>query len=230
MTMTEQSGMSTARATAEAAREGGKQVAGETAHQATELARDAWSQARGLVDNARGDVRTQIGQQSQRAASGMRTLSEQIRALAEGRVEETGRVGEVARTAGQRIEGWANRLDNEGVDGFLNDVGRFARRRPGAFLAVCAGLGFVAGRVLKATRAQSSSDTVGSYDDAASYGSIGDPNLATTGPAGSFGTATEYGTTGANLPPPIGAAPVSSAATPHGNGPGLAIDPEAGII
>ena len=53
----------------------------------------------------------------------------------------------------------ADRLNSKGFDGVVDDVQAFARRRPGAFLAIAAATGFVAGRLFRGAQASSSSDT-----------------------------------------------------------------------
>ena len=44
----------------------------------------------------------------------------------------------------------ASRMEQGGAQGVVDDVTRFARRRPGAFLAGAAGVGFVVGRLVRA--------------------------------------------------------------------------------
>jgi hypothetical protein len=41
-------------------------------------------------------------------------------------------------------------MEQGGPQGVLDDVSRFARRRPGMFLAGAAGIGFVVGRLVRA--------------------------------------------------------------------------------
>lgn len=180
MTMTDNNGAETAREAAHDARD----VAGQTATQASELARDAWGEARQLADHTRAQVRTQADEQTQRAAQGVRSMSAKLRALSEGRTDEAGRAGDLARELSQRVEGWAGRLETGGLDAVLADLSRYARRKPGQFLVACAAAGFAAGRVAKAHRSNSQ-DSGALRNGNGSYGSLTDPYDR-------YGTASSY--------------------------------------
>ena len=52
----------------------------------------------------------------------------------------------------------ASRMEQGGAQGVVEDVTRFARRRPGAFLAGAAGVGFVVGRLVRAGAASQQDD------------------------------------------------------------------------
>jgi hypothetical protein len=67
----------------------------------------------------------------------------------DGRGEQTGLAGPRAGAAdgGRRAAGY---LDERGLDGAIEELQRFARRRPGVFLAGAALAGFAAGRIAKA--------------------------------------------------------------------------------
>lgn len=152
-----------AKETAAAAKEGAKNVAGEAKQQAKALTSEATDRARGVLDQALGQAREQGSQQASRAAGGLRTFSDQARALAEGRADEAGPLGDIVTRAGDQAQQLATRLDTDGVEGVMDDVARFARRRPGLFLAAAAGLGFLAGRALRANQAAKSDDDATSY-------------------------------------------------------------------
>jgi hypothetical protein len=127
--------------------EGARQVAAETATQAGEVTRQAAEQARGLVEQAQAQLRDQADSQAQRAAGGLRDVGRQVRALSEGGGEEAGPAADVARQLGQKIEELAGRLEERGVDGTVDDVREFARRRPGVFLLGAAAAGFAVTRL-----------------------------------------------------------------------------------
>jgi hypothetical protein len=84
-------------------------------------------------------------------------VSDQADALAAGRVDEAGNVADYVRRAGDQVGRVADHLEQRGVDGVVNDVQDFARRRPGAFLLGCATAGFVTGRLLRGGAAGSGS-------------------------------------------------------------------------
>src|SRR5215212_3257817 len=135
------------------ATEGARQVASEASRQASQLTSEALSSARSLVGEATGSLREQAGQQTERAASGLRTLSDQVRALAEGRPDEAGPAGDYARQAGEKLQQVAERLESGGLEGALSDLQAFARRRPGVFLLGAAAAGFAVGRLVRGAQA-----------------------------------------------------------------------------
>src|SRR5918998_437103 len=118
-----------------------------------EQASEALSSARTLVGEATGSLKEQAGQQTERAASGLRSLSDQVRALAEGRTDEAGAAGDYARQAGEKLQQVAERLESGGVEGALSDLQGFARRRPGVFLLGAAAAGFAVGRLVRGAQA-----------------------------------------------------------------------------
>lgn len=160
-----------ASATASAAKEGALNVAGEAKQQAGQLASEAFGQARGVLDQALGQAREQGDQQATRAAGGLRSLSDQLRALSEGRTEEAGNVSQFAGRIGEQAQSLADRLDSGGLRGVADDVADFARRRPAVFLAGAAALGFVAGRALRANRVDTGDDDSTLYRRQGVYGS-----------------------------------------------------------
>ncbi|MBY5161359.1 hypothetical protein [Salsipaludibacter albus] len=135
-------------ASSEASRLGGrasdgmKSVAGETR-----------AQVRGIADTAIAQVRERADEQVDQAGQGLRRSSEQLQALARGNPDEAGAMGDYAESAAEVVAGWADRLDDRGIDGLLGDMSDFARRKPGQFLVGALFAGVVAGRVGRSVRA-----------------------------------------------------------------------------
>jgi hypothetical protein len=142
-----------AKETAVAAKGAAGAVAADATQQARRIADEVGSQARDLYDTTRVELKSQAEARTERATESLRAFSGQVRALAEGRPEEAGPLAGLAREAEERLSHVADRLETRGVDGMLDDVGQFARRRPLVFLAACAGAGFVLGRFVRAARA-----------------------------------------------------------------------------
>ena len=134
------------------------QVADAAKDQARQVKDEAAAQARGLVDQAKTELRDQGRSQADQAARAIRRVGDQADALAEGRPQDAGAVADYVRQAGERVHDVADRIDERGVDGLLNDVQNFARRKPGVFLAGCAAAGFVAGRLIRGGAASGSDD------------------------------------------------------------------------
>jgi hypothetical protein len=104
---------------------------------ATEQGQRAWTSAAGA-----------------RAASELRDLSGQVQALAEGRPEEAGVAGDYVRSAGQKLQQLADRIESGGVDGAVSDLQGFARRRPGALVLTALAAGIAVGYLVRGGRDQ----------------------------------------------------------------------------
>jgi hypothetical protein len=143
-----------------------KDVAHTAQHHATEIAHDARDevgdlvaearvQARSVVDDTRRQMREQADQQAVKVAGTMKRISRELSELADGRADQAQTVRPYLRDLARPIDDVARRLEAGRVDGLVADVQRFARRRPGAFLAIAAGAGFVAGRMARAMKDES---------------------------------------------------------------------------
>lgn len=164
MTQTSQTGSQGAQEKAKEALSTVADSTGQVTEQARAQARDvigeARSQARGLADTTVSEVRDQARTRGQQAAGGLRTFADQLGSLASGNTEQAGPLVDYLEEGRARVNRFAERLD-EGPDAVLDDVRRFARQRPMAFLASAGVLGFLAGRMVRAGKAASSSDTGG---------------------------------------------------------------------
>ena len=125
-------------------------MAATAADQVAQVAGEVTAQARNLLDESKNQLRTQAQTQTDQIASKLRELGDQVQALVEGRTSEAGPVGDYARQAGQTVAQFAGRIEERGFDGVIDDVQRFARRKPGVFLLGAAAAGFGVGRLLRA--------------------------------------------------------------------------------
>jgi hypothetical protein len=139
---------------ATAAADGAKEVAGEASEQTKAVISEAKQQVDHLVTKTREEVRQQAEDRTAQAASGLRRLSEQVAALADGQPDNAGSLPRYLEEAQEHVRGLAIRLEQGGSQGIVDDMSRFARRRPGLFLAGAVSAGFVVGRVLRAASAQ----------------------------------------------------------------------------
>jgi hypothetical protein len=159
--------------------------------QAKAVAGQAKQQLENFVGEARDEVRQQAQQRNDQAAEQLRTLSERLIALAQGRPESAGSLTDLLYDADDKVRSLATRLEQRGPQGVADDVSRFARRRPGLFLAAAAGAGFVIGRAVRA--GASEQDRAGS-------------------PSRSALTRTSAATSGGDAPlSPVGAGPTAVA-------------------
>jgi len=139
-----------ARNVAATAKEGGKDVVGEVTEKTAEVASTAKGEIQRLMDQASTEVRNVGRERGEQLAGRLDTLVQQMRALREGRVEEAGDLRSWMSQAEQRMQHYASTLRDRGPDGVLEDVRRFARRRPGAFLLAAGATGFAVGRAVRA--------------------------------------------------------------------------------
>ncbi len=149
------------------AAEAGQHVAGVAKQETKRVASEAGSQARGLVHTVRNEVRSQASTQQSRAAEGIRGVSDQLSGLAQGQ-PASGLAADLVQQAAQRTQSIAQWLEQREPADILDEVKRFARQRPGIFIAIAAGAGIVAGRLTKAL-ASSAKDERSGGDASATY-------------------------------------------------------------
>jgi len=102
--------------------------------------------------------------------------------------DESGPMSDLAQEASRRVGEISHWLDNHEPADLLDEVKRFARRRPVAFLAIAAGAGVLAGRVTRgAVAANKSVDSDRESTPARAYDS-GAYDYDTATPSGTYGT------------------------------------------
>ena len=126
-------------------------VAGEAQAQVQAVARQAKDQVHDLVDRGRRDLGAEAATRSRQMAGSVRTLADQVGALADGDPQSAGPLTDLLQEGRDRLQSFAGRLD-DGPNAVLDDVRRFARRQPVLFLATAGAIGFVAGRLVRAGR------------------------------------------------------------------------------
>ncbi|HEU0102894.1 MAG TPA: hypothetical protein VFR07_11305 [Mycobacteriales bacterium] len=164
---------------ASGAKQAGQQVAGEAKHQVGQVTQEAGNQARTLLTNAQGELKTQASGQQQRVAGGLKTLGQELSAMAAGEKPAPGPAADLINQASQRIDTVASWIESREPADLLQEVQMFARRRPGAFLAIAAGAGLLVGRFARGAK------DLASDDSPSSSGGTSDA---------SYGTSTSYGT------------------------------------
>jgi hypothetical protein len=176
---------------AQAGHQAAEQVAQNAAEHAQELAQEAQTQARNLMGEARDQVRGQAGAQQQNAVSKLRSLGDQLRSMASNGQQGQVATDLVSQTA-DRAHGVADWLDQRQPEDVLEELRRFARRRPGTFLLGALAAGVFAGRLTRgavAVHTEDSGDVApplpGPGDTATATGAGGDYSSgSTTGPGG----------------------------------------------
>lgn len=121
-------------------------VASTAAEEAGRTTREAKDQARQLWSQTRSEMTEQAGTQQARAATGLREIADHLGAMAGGS-DQDGLARSVVEDVARRAGDAASWLDQRDPGTLLQEVRDVARRRPGTFLAVAAGIGVLAGRM-----------------------------------------------------------------------------------
>lgn len=138
-----------ASASAQTAQQGGQQIADQAQEQLSQLSDQAQLELHRVIEQAQGEFRERATEQTDKLATGLRGWADELRALAEGRSDDAPRaVDWLSQAAGQATD-YADRLEHQGAAGVVEDLSRFARRRPGAFLMGAVVAGFAAGRLAR---------------------------------------------------------------------------------
>ncbi|GAB2609393.1 hypothetical protein [Kribbella endophytica] len=144
----------------ETAGEAAREVAGTAKEKAGDVTSDVRRQTAQLAGQTRDQLVEQAGQQKDRAAEGLRSVADELRGMA-----EHGQSGWGAQLAGHGAQFGnqaADFLQQHEPGELLDEVRRYARKRPGTFLLGAAVLGVVAGRMTRALTADAkSSDPAG---------------------------------------------------------------------
>ena len=143
-----------AKSVASDAKQSGQQVAETAKEQTREVASEASQQAKELYQQVRAEFGDQAATQHQRAASGLRTLGDELSSMAQGS-EQSGVATDLAKQASDRVHTLAGWLEQREPGDVLSEVTSFARRKPGTFLAAAAAVGFLGGRLTRGLAAES---------------------------------------------------------------------------
>jgi hypothetical protein len=140
-----------------------REVAEAAKEKTGEIGHEVATQGQRVIEEAKDKVREQTDRQSQQLASSLRGWSDQARALAEGRPQDAGQLPDYARQAAGKMAEVAEQVQHRGLEGALDDVKSFARRRPGVFLLGAGIAGFAAGRLLRGAAASASAPGAPQY-------------------------------------------------------------------
>ena len=190
------------------AQQEGQRVQEEVKHQASNFLSQ-------VTDQARQQAETQTS----RFADFLSSLADQAEALTEGRMDDAGQFGQYAQQLGDQTRRFASSVEDRGFSGLIDDVQRFARRRPGVFLLGAAAAGAAVGRFGRAAK---------DAGDDSSSGPAGQLPANTSGSDDSGNriahrSAGPAGRTAGTVPPP-------ATGTGTGTGTGTVDDPTTGNV
>jgi len=133
---------------ADSAKQAGAQVTQTVKEQAAEVTNEAGRQAKQLLANAQAELSEQAAQQQQKVAGGLQALADELDGMVRGS-EQDGVATDLARQAAERARQIGAWLEDRDPGSLLDEVRNFGRRRPGAYLAIAAGAGILAGRLAR---------------------------------------------------------------------------------
>ncbi|MDQ4038388.1 MAG: hypothetical protein M3313_08575 [Actinomycetota bacterium] len=136
------------------AAQAGQQVAGVAKEQVANVAQQTKYETKNLMGQTRSELSSQAGTQQQRVAGGMRSLGSELQSMASNS-DSDGPAASIARQAADRINSAAGWLEDRDPGQVMTEVQRFARQRPGAFLAIAAVAGLAVGRLTRGLTADS---------------------------------------------------------------------------
>ena len=160
--------------------------------EASNVAQEAKYQARSLMDQTRSELRGQASNQQSALAERLHGFASELGSMA-SKSDEPGPMSDLAQEASRRVGEVSHWLDTHQPADLLEEVRRYARRRPVAFLAIAAAAGVLAGRVTRgAVAAKTSADSDRESTPARAYDSgaydSGAYDYGTAAPGGTYGT------------------------------------------
>ena len=180
--------------TREQARDEARKTAETGKHKAAEVAEEAKSQTSQLARTAGDEARQRADGELDKLAGALSRLGDELDEMADGSSHPNGYVTALARDGARTANRLSQRLESGGLDGAVNEVKTFARRRPGTFLAAAVGVGLALGRVTRNADMQAIKEGM---DE--SHGSEGAARSGSF--AGSTGTTGQPVSTGDRLSP-----------------------------
>jgi len=145
------------------AKESGQKVAGTAAEQGKNVLDEGRQQARNLASEVSSQVTEQSTAQKDKAATGLRSFSDELRSMANGQGAPSGIAGDLVQQASTKAGELAEWLEQRDPAAMLDEVRGLARRKPGTFLLGALAAGVVAGRLTRgAVDASKDQDVMGS--------------------------------------------------------------------
>jgi hypothetical protein len=130
------------------AKQAGTQVAGAVKEQAAEVTAEAGKQVKQLLSQTQSELRDQAGATQQRVSEGLHALADELAGMAQNSNQD-GPATDLARQAADKAQQAAGWLEGRDPGALLDEVRSFARRKPGAYLAIALGAGVLAGRLTR---------------------------------------------------------------------------------
>jgi hypothetical protein len=131
-------------------------VAQTAKSEASNVVGEVTQQAKNLIGQTQSELRGQVSNQQSALAGKLNGWASELGSMA-SKSDESGQMTDLAQEASRRVGEISHWLDNHEPGDVLEEVKRFARRRPATFLAIAAAAGVVAGRVTRGAVAANTS-------------------------------------------------------------------------
>jgi hypothetical protein len=141
---------------------GAADVLGTAKDEASSVVGEAKAQAKDLYAQSQRELKDQAGAQQQRIAAGLRSVGDELGSMA-ANSDGTGVASDLVQQVSTRLSSAASWLGDRDPSSVLDEVKRFARRRPGTFILGAAIAGIVVGRLTRALAANASDDASASH-------------------------------------------------------------------
>ncbi len=126
----------------------GQQVAGTAKDEAKNVAAEGKNQAKSLLNQAGSEVSAQASTQQQRVAGLVQGYASELESMVSGS-SESGALTDLAAQASRKVSEAGSWLESHEPRELVDELTRFARRRPVAFLVGAGVAGAVAGRLTR---------------------------------------------------------------------------------
>jgi len=133
-------------------------VVGVAKEEVSSVAGEARAQVKDLYETSQRELKDQAGVQQQRIAAGLRSVGDELGAMAAGS-DGRGIATDLVDQVSSRLATAASWLGDRDPSAVLDEVKRFARRRPGTFILGAAIAGIVVGRLTRALASNASDDS-----------------------------------------------------------------------
>ncbi|NYF16658.1 ElaB/YqjD/DUF883 family membrane-anchored ribosome-binding protein [Microbacterium sp. AK009] len=126
-----------------------KSVVDTAKSEASSVAHEAKYQAKDLFAQSQQELSAQARTQQERVAGGLRAVGGDLQSMADGAASDS-LAADLVRQVSTRVSLASDWLSEREPADVLNEVKRFARRRPGVFILSAAVAGIVVGRLTRA--------------------------------------------------------------------------------
>jgi hypothetical protein len=117
--------------------------------EASSVVSEAKYQAKDLYAQTQRELKDQANTQQQRIAGGLRSVSDELNSMA-ANSPSNGLAGDLVRQVSGRLSSASTWLGDRDPSALLQEVKRYARRKPGTFIIGAAVAGIVVGRLTRA--------------------------------------------------------------------------------